>query len=168
MLLDGGAAENLVPQTAQNLMNTLSFAVPCLPVRTNSKKFFSAVVGLSLVMLSGCSSGLSQERACEEINLYAGEISHSLGNVTDSIDETSMRRLYADNMISIAKEAQELGIADSEIQETTIEWAESIETVARHLKEPDNIFKQRGYYKIINPEIARMENLAIRLDRLCS
>lgn len=85
------------------------------------------VLSLGVVIaLAGCSPGLSEEAACEEIETYSAEAGELIKNARENLTDDTRRNRFAARLTALGVEVSELSIADDNLSETTFAWGMAI------------------------------------------
>ena len=90
-----------------------------------SRSLFSA--SLAILFLTGCTAALNTEDACSELNGYASEVSFSIQEIGDNLQDNERRNRFAERMSELGVEIATLNIGDAELADTAEAWAEEIE-----------------------------------------
>ena len=75
-----------------------------------------------VLALAGCAPALSDEAACEEVNKYAGEVTRTVADMTESIAGPRSLALYSNRLVELSDEIVSLDIANDDIASTVDDW----------------------------------------------
>lgn len=80
----------------------------------------------SVLVLSGCTQGLTNEEACDLIGSYAQEITATTNRVSDDFQNDTVRTVGVENILRILDEVEtKVRPGDSELNEVTSLWISS-------------------------------------------